>query len=48
MDLGSLDCSSAGSFKVAAQSMLDVAQLVEEIGIETLANELGLDLDFPH
>ena len=45
LDLGSLECNKAGSFKVAAETLDDVAQLIEDVGLQTLCNQLDLDLD---
>jgi len=44
-DLGTLECNNSGSFKVAAQTLDDVAKLIEEVGLETLCTQLGVDLD---
>merc|ERR1739838_156875 len=46
LDLGTLECDTPGSFKVAADSLDDLAGIIEEVGIEKLAEQLGLDLDF--
>merc|ERR1711892_27004 len=45
LDLGTLECNEAGSFKVAADTLDDVAQLIEDVGLQTLCNQLDLDLD---
>merc|ERR1712123_252192 len=45
LDLGSLECNKAGSFKVAAETLDDVAQLIEDVGLQTLCNQLDMDLD---
>jgi len=44
-DLGTLECNKNGSFKVAAQTLDDIATLIEEVGLETLCTQLGVDLD---
>ena len=44
-DLGTLECNNSGSFKVAAQTLDDIAKLIEEVGLETLCTQLGVDLD---
>ena len=46
LDLGTLDCDTPGSFKVAADSLDDLAGIIEEVGIDKLSEQLGLDLDF--
>ena len=43
LGLGSLECDNHGSFKVAANTMDDIANLVEEVGAEALCNQLDLD-----
>ena len=45
LDLGDLECNKAGSFKVAAETMDDLATLIEDIGLENLCNQLDLGLD---
>merc|ERR1712008_552868 len=45
LDLGTLECNKPGSFKVAAETLDDVAQLIEDVGLQTLCNQLDLDLD---
>jgi len=42
LDLGTLECKNSGSFKVAAQALDDIANLIEEVGIEKLCQQLGL------
>ena len=46
LDLGTLECDTPGSFKVAADTLDDLAGIIEDVGIEKLAEQLGLDLDF--
>ena len=40
-----LDCS-AGDFKSAAATMDDLANIIQDVGIDNLKNQLGIDLDF--
>ena len=42
--LGDLDCSRPGDFSVAADTMDDVATLIDEVGLEQLQKQLGVDL----
>ena len=44
--MGDLDCSRPGDFSVAANTMKDLATIIEETGIEELQNQLGVDLSF--
>merc|ERR1712106_161939 len=46
LDLGTLECDTPGSFKVAADTLDDLAGIIEEVGIDKLTEQLGLDLDF--
>jgi len=46
LGLGDLECDSPGNFRVAANTMDEIAALVEEIGIENLKTQLGIDIDF--
>lgn len=43
-DLGTLDCSKPGDFSLAADTMDDLALLVDEIGLENLQEQLEVDL----
>jgi len=43
---GTLECNAPGSFKVAAETLEEVADLVADIGLEDLKEELGIDLNF--
>merc|ERR1711892_750888 len=45
LDLGTLECNKAGSFQVAAETLNDLAKLIDDVGIESLCNQLDLDLD---
>ena len=40
-----LDCS-VKDFESAAATMDDLADIIQEVGIDNLKNQLGLDLDF--
>ena len=42
LDIGNFECNTPGSFKVAAQALDDIANLIEEVGIEKLCQQLGL------
>jgi len=42
----SLECGSSGSYAELAKTLDDLAVIVEEVGIEKLSMELGIDLDF--
>jgi len=42
-DLGTLDCSRPGDFSLAADTMDEIAVLVDEIGLESLQQQLGVD-----
>merc|ERR1712233_9627 len=44
--LGETDCSRPGDFSVAASTMEDLATIIDEVGIEQLENQLGVDLSF--
>jgi len=46
LDLGTLDCNRPGDFSVAAQTLEDLSVIIEDVGIETLQNQLGINLDF--
>ena len=41
-----LECGFSGSYSGLAQTLDDLAEIVESVGIEKLSKELGLDLDF--
>ena len=40
-----LDCS-AGDFKSAAATMDELANIIQDVGIDNLKKQLGIDLDF--
>merc|ERR1712018_284130 len=46
LGLGETDCSRPGDFSVAASTMEDLATIIDEVGIEQLENQLGVDLSF--
>ena len=42
--MGDLDCSRPGDFSLAADTLDDVATLIDEVGLENLQKQLGVDL----
>ena len=42
LDLESLDCATPGSTELVAQTMEDLAVIIEEIGMENLCRQLDL------
>ena len=46
LGIGELECSNSGDFSVAVQTMEDLATIIDEVGIEQLQNQLGVDLSF--
>jgi len=42
----SLECGNFGSLKALAETLDDLAKIVEEVGIEKLSKELGVNLSF--
>jgi len=46
LGLGDIDCDKQGDFSVAAKTMDDLAVLIDEVGIEDLQKQLGVDLSF--
>jgi len=44
--LGESDCSQHGDISAAAQTLEDLATLIDEVGIENLREQLGADIDF--
>ena len=46
LGLGELDCNRPGDVSVAAGTMEDLATIIDEVGIEQLQNQLGVDLSF--
>ena len=41
-----LECGTFGSLKALAQTLDELSEIVEEVGIEKLSNELGIDMNF--
>ena len=46
LGLGDLDCSTPGDFSKAATTLEEVATLVDEIGLASLQEQLGINLSF--
>ena len=46
LGLGETDCTRPGDFSVAANTMEDLATIIDEVGIEQLEKQLGVDLSF--
>ena len=46
LDVGTLDCSRPGDFSLAAKSLEDLSGIIEETGLETLQEQLGLNMNF--
>ena len=46
LGLGKLDCRGSADFSVAVRTMEDLATIIDEVGIEQLQNQLGVDLSF--
>jgi len=44
--LGASDCSQHGDISAAAQTLEDLATLIDEVGIENLQQQLGTDIQF--
>ena len=45
-DLGALDCSTPGDFSLATATLRDLATIIDDVGIENLQEQLGINLDF--
>jgi len=41
-DLGNVECNRPGDFSVVAQTLEDIADLIDEVGIDSLKGQLGL------
>ena len=41
-----LECGTFGSLESLAQTSDELSEIIEEVGIEKLSNELGIDLNF--
>ena len=46
LGVGELNCNRPGDFTVAADTMDEVATLIEEIGLDNLQQQLGVDFSF--
>merc|ERR1712241_418958 len=46
LGLGESDCAQHGDVSAAAQTLEDLATLIDEVGIENLREQLGADIDF--
>jgi len=46
LGFGTTDCDKPGDFSVAAETMEDLAKIIDEVEIEELQNQLGVDLSF--
>lgn len=46
LDLGASDCSQHGDISAAAQTLDDLATLIEDVGLENLQEQLGADFAF--
>merc|ERR1712012_464251 len=44
--LGDLQCDKPGEFKIAAQTMDELAILIEEVGLDKIQEQFGLDFSF--
>ena len=44
--LGDLKCDKPGEFKVAAQTMDELAILIEEVGLDKIQQQFGIDFSF--
>merc|ERR1712024_32173 len=46
LGLGETDCSRPGDFSVARKTLKDLASIIDDVGIEQLEEQLGVDLSF--
>ena len=46
LELISLDCATSGSSELVAQTMEDLAGVIDDIGIENLCSQLDLECTF--
>ena len=46
LGLGDLDCNSPGDLTKAASTLEEIATLIDEIGLENLQQQLGINLPF--
>ena len=45
-DLGTLDCSTPGDFSLAKATLKDLATIIDDVGIDSLQEQLGINLSF--
>jgi len=45
-DLGTLDCSTPGDFTLAKATLKDLATIIDDVGIDNLQEQLGINLGF--
>ena len=45
-DLGTLDCSTPGDFTLAKATLKDLATIIDDVGIDSLQQQLGINLGF--
>ena len=46
LGVGDLNCDTPGDFALAASTLEDVATLIDDIGLQSLQEQLGVDLSF--
>ena len=46
LDLGELDCSKPGNMTIAANTLEELASIIDDIGLKKLQAELGIDISF--
>ena len=46
LGVGDLNCETPGDFTIAAQTLEDVATLIDDIGLKSLQEQLGVDFSF--
>ena len=46
LGVGELNCNRPGDFTLAADTMDEVATLIEEVGLDNLQQQLGVDFSF--
>ena len=46
LGVGDLNCNTPGDFTTAAKTLDDVAQLIDDIGLQSLQQQLGVDFSF--
>merc|ERR1711990_426483 len=45
-DLGTLDCATPGDFSTATATLRDLATIIDDVGIDNLQEQLGINLSF--